>query len=582
MDEDPVDELSMSLFGDDRLPSEDASQLTESQWQALSDPRVLLEFLRNRISNRQLNLFSIACCRRAWNLLAAPSRALIEATERFVDGFLSKWQLDQAYQAAVSTEIELMRHRMDLTEGGGTSSPNGHETALAHRRLAAASAVTYGQPSSSFIGHYTENTPNRDNGMMAMISQITVAISGRVSDPAEFALQCDLLRDITGNPFRPVVLDPAWQTDAVVPLAQAIYAGAFHQMPVLADALEGAGCTEAAILEHCRGPGPHVQGCWVLDLLLAGRFPVPCAPSAFVEFLPVEKRKEEFPIDRNELCYRCHFRCSVCGPRFILLYSQDGVPPRPVRGCVFCETGNPTITVDRHEPFGEAEWLAGDDLEAMCDWVDDHFLPKSQGQQAVLRKCRLFACRVCRFLWPAITHPDSQAAVNVAETFAERLTTQTELKGAFRKANAAAWAMESILNPAWAPAWAANNAAAVDSPYAQSSAHQFLAHVRQSRLDIAQPERLLVEWLWDIFGDPFRPTSGDPAWQSDGVPREARDSVVLLAQRIYDNGAFDLMPVLADALEDAGCHDPGILSHCRGGGLHARGCFVLDLILGKG
>jgi hypothetical protein len=272
----------------------------------------------------------------------------------------------------------------------------------------------------------------------------------------------------------------------------------------------------------------------------------------------------------SELCYRCRFRCSECGPRFILLYSHDGAPPLLGRRCPFCDASNPTITVDRHEPFGEAEWLAGDDPEAMSRWVDDHFRP-SYGP-AARRKIRLFACRVCRLLWPAMTHPDSRAAVKVAEDIAERLTTKAELKDAFRKANAAAWASGRDLDPAWA----ANNAA-LDSPYADSSVDQFLAHVGQSGMDRAQAERLLVEWLWDIFGDPFRPAS-DPTWQAGAL----RDTVVQLAQRIYDDGAFDFMPMLADALEDAGYHDPGILSHCRGGGPHGRGCFVLDLILAKG
>src|SRR5205085_12433942 len=81
--------------------------------------------------------------------------------------------------------------------------------------------------------------------------------------------QAALLRDIVGNPFRPVALDPAWRTAAVVGLAEAIYAGrAFDRLPILADALEDAGCDNPDVLAHCRGPGPHVRGCWVVDLIL--------------------------------------------------------------------------------------------------------------------------------------------------------------------------------------------------------------------------------------------------------------------------------------------------------------------------
>jgi hypothetical protein len=76
-------------------------------------------------------------------------------------------------------------------------------------------------------------------------------------------------RDVAGNPFRPVTFDPAWRTSAVLTLADHIYAGrAFDRLPILADALQDAGCEDAAVLAHCRGPGPHVRGCWVVDLVL--------------------------------------------------------------------------------------------------------------------------------------------------------------------------------------------------------------------------------------------------------------------------------------------------------------------------
>jgi hypothetical protein len=78
-----------------------------------------------------------------------------------------------------------------------------------------------------------------------------------------------LLRHIVGNPFRPVTADPSWLTSIVVALAQAIYdERAFGRMPVLGDALEEAGCGDRDILDHCRQPGEHVRGCWVVDLIL--------------------------------------------------------------------------------------------------------------------------------------------------------------------------------------------------------------------------------------------------------------------------------------------------------------------------
>jgi len=81
--------------------------------------------------------------------------------------------------------------------------------------------------------------------------------------------QSKFFRDIFGNPFRPVKLDLTWLTPTVVKLAQQIYEDrAYDRLLLLADVLEEAGCDNTEILNHCRGPEPHVRGCWVVDPLL--------------------------------------------------------------------------------------------------------------------------------------------------------------------------------------------------------------------------------------------------------------------------------------------------------------------------
>jgi hypothetical protein len=85
----------------------------------------------------------------------------------------------------------------------------------------------------------------------------------------EASAQRSLLRDIFGNPFRPVTFSPEWRTDTAVALARQMYdLREFGVMPILADALQDAGCDNDDILNHCRHPGEHVRGCWVIDLLL--------------------------------------------------------------------------------------------------------------------------------------------------------------------------------------------------------------------------------------------------------------------------------------------------------------------------
>jgi hypothetical protein len=85
----------------------------------------------------------------------------------------------------------------------------------------------------------------------------------------ESSAQADLVRDIFGNPFRPVSFSPEWRTSTAVALARQMYESRdFGAMPILADALQDAGCDSEEVLNHCRGPGPHVRGCWVVDLVL--------------------------------------------------------------------------------------------------------------------------------------------------------------------------------------------------------------------------------------------------------------------------------------------------------------------------
>jgi hypothetical protein len=87
--------------------------------------------------------------------------------------------------------------------------------------------------------------------------------------PIALSTMADVVRDILGNPFRTVAIDPTWQSADVLGLARAIYEDrAFDRMPLLADALMDAGCDNEAMLAHCRSEGPHVRGCWVVDLVL--------------------------------------------------------------------------------------------------------------------------------------------------------------------------------------------------------------------------------------------------------------------------------------------------------------------------
>jgi hypothetical protein len=108
---------------------------------------------------------------------------------------------------------------------------------------------------------------------MAALHALAAAFLVRRSNADDWEVERDcqaaLLREVFGNPFRPISLSSAWLTLTVINVAQVIYdERRFADLPILADALEDAGCDNADILNHCRQPGEHVLGCWALDLVL--------------------------------------------------------------------------------------------------------------------------------------------------------------------------------------------------------------------------------------------------------------------------------------------------------------------------
>jgi hypothetical protein len=121
--------------------------------------------------------------------------------------------------------------------------------------------------------HYVALMLYREFCSSSIATHSVQAAAGLADGAGEQHEQVRLMRDITGPiPFRPVPADTSWlqwKDGTVVKVAQAVYEDrAFDRLPILADALEDVGCTDADILTHCRGPGPHVRGCWVVDLLL--------------------------------------------------------------------------------------------------------------------------------------------------------------------------------------------------------------------------------------------------------------------------------------------------------------------------
>jgi hypothetical protein len=136
--------------------------------------------------------------------------------------------------------------------------------------------IVYGWYHAGLVRSQAFNAASRDAFRRARRASLDGNEASHRARQAVNQAQVALLRDVCGDPFRRSALDPACLPTTVSALAQAAYENRFqpsgHLYPsrlgVLSDALEEAGCTDEAVLSHLRSPGPHVRGCWVLDLIL--------------------------------------------------------------------------------------------------------------------------------------------------------------------------------------------------------------------------------------------------------------------------------------------------------------------------
>jgi hypothetical protein len=221
--------------------------MTMQDWLSSRSAGTLLRHLchnhgaaRRKDGRRKLRLFACACCRRVWEKLPEErDREVVLVSERFADERASAEEMAQA--------------RQRCQDRAGWIPP----------AIRAAAATANPQP-------------------RAAVKDVLRCVCGAVAShgvgyterwQAEGAAQADLAREIFGNPFQPVHVEQRWRTandGAAVRLARTIYDESnFADLPVLADALEEAGCRDEALLAHCRREGGHVRGCWAVDAVLA-------------------------------------------------------------------------------------------------------------------------------------------------------------------------------------------------------------------------------------------------------------------------------------------------------------------------
>ncbi|MDB5310205.1 MAG: hypothetical protein JWO38_4407 [Gemmataceae bacterium] len=226
--------------------------MTEVDWHSGTRPTAMLLAVRDLVSPRKVVLFGCACCRRIWSRLGPADRKAVEQAEAAADDpaafreFLARLEpervaalavagllaqpVDDALTSLLETQTAL-RLRLDGDRGWGIGS-----LAFEAARLA-----VEGEPEAR----------------------------RQVARAREEVEQAALAREVFGNPFHPPAVEASWSTPPVVALARQVYETRdFGPMPILADALQDAGCENADVLGHCRSDGPHVRGCWVVDLVL--------------------------------------------------------------------------------------------------------------------------------------------------------------------------------------------------------------------------------------------------------------------------------------------------------------------------
>jgi hypothetical protein len=251
--------------------------LTEAEWLSAESTHALLcELTQHRgaaraAAGRRLRLFGCACCRQFWHLFAdEDSRRAVAVAERFADGRASRGELEAARQSAEAAEQCAMGRVLELM--GGRTSWEGAlpEPLVAAQQARGTAAAAAAAAATGDLARAAKSTALQC--VLAAGAGRDRWEDGRPVQQAVEAMQCALLRDLF-DPFGPppAVLAHvlAHNGGAARGLAESIYEGRrFEDLPVLADLLEEAGCADAALLGHLRGPGLHVLGCWALDTLL--------------------------------------------------------------------------------------------------------------------------------------------------------------------------------------------------------------------------------------------------------------------------------------------------------------------------
>lgn len=241
--------------------------MKRADWPTSQKPEEMLSSPpKAKRSGRKLRLFACACCRRVWPLLSAErSRRGVEVAEACADGLATDSETEEALDDALGVYA------------GSTGMPESFREAA---KAVSTTLFDFEKP-AKVLRHASLASYNAIRAACLADAELHPADSIADDAPSavetrESSIQADWLRCVFGYLFRPQTIQPAWCTATVVALAQTAYDARslpsgeleWTRLAILADALEEVGCTDSEMLSHCREPGTHIRGCWVVDLIL--------------------------------------------------------------------------------------------------------------------------------------------------------------------------------------------------------------------------------------------------------------------------------------------------------------------------
>jgi hypothetical protein len=558
-------------------------------WLACGDPREMLEFLGGTANGRKELLFAVACCRLARELSDDPRHLdAIEAAEQLAMGEIPRAEFERRLRPIVR-----MREAVAESDEKLFESP-------VHCMTAAVRSLVSTRPASDAARFTVEGL-----GLLR-------GRKGREQFAAKWeekARQAELLRDILGLPFRPFRFDAGWLAGdgrEVVALAREIdRKRGFDEMPRLAGVLERAGCRDRDVLDHCRGQGPHVRGCWVVSALL-GQPPAmlglePGMPEGLLteedwQGYPHTATLVDFLGDKGTERQWRRFMIACC--RRIWHLIQDDRSRRAIEVATRHVDGSATDEelAEAAEDAKEAETAA-----RRAAWTAE-----------AEEKFRMTA-RYARFSRDKFAAQAVRGALgrNPLQNDAEPGTLDANLwRPAFEWARIAAkYSVLAIEADDLEKLEEVEDNWSINPPF--FTEHGKLSSGPPPR-PAAQQAAAWAEWneiqaqgaiLRDLFGDLLGPPGAVGEWLDSGpvgdgkawwcsLPtprrveirsewRNGQGVVSRMVREIDEEGAYELLPLLADAMEREGCEDAAILEHLRGGGPHVRGCWVMEHLTGR-